>query len=58
MEVAVIDLEKVEDNAKIAPKGELQSIATRVIMRVLYAARMARYDLLHACHKLATRVTK
>ena len=31
------------------PKGQLQSIAAKVIMNILYGARMARYDLLHSC---------
>ena len=40
------------------PKGELQPIASRVLMKVLYAGRMARYDLLFPCQKLATKITK
>ena len=38
--------------------GELAPIASRVLMKVLYAARMARFDLLRATCFLATRVTK
>jgi len=40
------------------PRGELQPIASKVLMKVLYAARMCRYDLLRACCFLATKVTK
>jgi hypothetical protein len=39
-------------------KGELQPFAARVLMKVLYGARMARYDLLRPCCWLATRITK
>ena len=35
-----------EDNE---PKGQLQSIAAKVILNILYGARLARYDLLHSC---------
>ena len=38
--------------------GELAPIASRVRIKILYAARMARYDLLRATCYLATRVTK
>ena len=40
------------------PRGVLQSKASKVIMKVLYGARMCRYDLLHACQALACKVTK
>jgi len=40
------------------PKGELQPIAARVLMKILYAARMARYDLLRPTCYLATKITK
>jgi hypothetical protein len=39
-------------------KGRLQPIAARVLMKVLYGARMARYDLIRAVNGLATEVTK
>ena len=35
------------------PKERLQSIAAKVIMKILYGARMARHDLLHSCQILA-----
>ena len=40
------------------PTGVLQPIAARVLMKVLYGARMARYDLLRAVCNLASCVTK
>ena len=40
------------------PKGQLQSIAATVIMKILCGARMARYDLLHSCQILACIITK
>ena len=39
-------------------RGELQPIASRVLMKVLFAACMARFDLLRATQGLASRVTK
>ena len=39
-------------------KGELSDIAARVLMKVLYAARMCRYDLLYAVSSLAREVSK
>ena len=39
-------------------RGELQPIASRVVMKVLFAARMARFDLLCSTQGLASRVTK
>ena len=38
--------------------GELKPIAARIIMKVFYAARLARWDLLRAIGMLATRITK
>jgi len=38
--------------------GKLKSIASRVLMKILYMARMARPDLLKAIGRLATKVTK
>ena len=39
-------------------KGILQPIASKILMKVLFAARMARFDLLRATQGLASRVTK
>ena len=33
-------------------KGRLQNIAAKVLMKILFAARMARYDLLRATKAL------
>merc|ERR1711873_97807 len=38
--------------------GQLQPIAARVLMKILYAARMCRFDLLRAVNGLATKVTR
>ena len=43
---------------EIGSRGKLHDIAARVLMKVLYAARMARPDLLRATNFLATKVTK
>ena len=40
------------------PVGRLQPIASKVLMKILFAARMARWDLLRATQSLASRVTK
>ena len=40
------------------PSGELGAIASKVLMKVLYAARIARFDLLWLVGFLARRVTK
>ena len=41
-----------------ADVGKLQPIAAKVLMKILYAARLARFDLLRAVCHLATYVTK
>ena len=40
------------------PRGQLNKVAMSILMGVLYAARMARYDLLRITCKLATRMTR
>ena len=45
----------LEENEKV---GRLQPIASKVLMKILFAARMARWDLLRATQSLASRVTK
>ena len=40
------------------PQEHLQPIASKVLMKILFAARMARWDLLRATQWLASRVTK
>ena len=39
-------------------EGILAPIAARVIMNILYAARMFRYDMLHTVNALARQITK
>jgi len=51
LEVSVEDFENEQ-------RGELQPIAARILMKILYAARMARYDLLRPTCYLATKITK
>ena len=52
------------DEAPLVPesetdvRGALAPIASKVLMKILYAARMARFDLLGATCYLATLVTK
>ena len=38
--------------------GALQSLAASILMKVLYAARMARFDLLYAVSRLACYISK
>ena len=52
-------VETVEYKSDAAePGGQLQPIAARILMKVLYAARVCRFDLLRAVCALAQRVTK
>ena len=49
----------IEPTGRIdAPRGQLQPIAARVLMKVLYGARVTRYDLLRAVNGLATEIAK
>ncbi len=47
-----------EPSTEETESGILQPIAARVLMKILYGARMARYDLLRAVGGLASSVTK
>ena len=65
VETPFIDEGKPEDSFGAANKcdaaqepGILKPIAARVLMKVLYAARMCRFDLLRPTCSLATYVTK
>ena len=40
------------------PIGKLKGIASKVLMKILFAARMARFHLLRATQNLSSRVTK
>jgi len=53
-----IDLPKDDPTVESPKTGALQSIASKVLMKILYAARMGRFDLLKATCALASRVTK
>ena len=50
----------VPDDAVLDGKqgGELQPYAAKVLMKLLYGARLARFDLLRAINNLATYITK
>jgi hypothetical protein len=50
--------QKAESEAEAAVKGALAPVASRILMKVLYAARMARFDLLRAVCHLACFTTK
>ena len=39
------------------PRGELADVASRILMKFIYAARIARYDILHSIQRLACRMT-
>ena len=53
---------KLEEQLAEPPKpgevGKLESIAARVLMKVFYAARLSRFDLLRAVANLARYITK
>ena len=53
-----IDLPKDDPTVESPKAGALQAIASKVLMKILYAARMGRFDLLKATCALASRVTK
>ena len=56
--VATPFLELDEDLEDTDEGGELSTIALKVLMKILYAARMVRYDLLRPVTYLASRITK
>eukprot|EP00972_Heterocapsa_arctica_P006678 976591-Heterocapsa_arctica.AAC.1 len=56
-----LDEDKVAEDCARDPegfKGTLQPIASSVLMKVLYAASLAIFDLLEAVANLAQKVTK
>jgi hypothetical protein len=53
-----LDEERLHDKDDITGSGALADIAARVLMKVLYCARLARFDLLKAISSLATKITK
>jgi len=48
----------IEEDDSEKYRGELAPIASKVLMKILYAARVGRFDLLRPVCWLATRVTK
>eukprot|EP00972_Heterocapsa_arctica_P015628 2300541-Heterocapsa_arctica.AAC.1 len=55
-ETPFLDETKLEDDD--AKPGALQDIACKVLMKILYGARLAMFDLLRAVGALATKITK
>ena len=53
-----LPVESVAYNDAVEGEGQLQPIAARVLMKILYAARMCRFDLLRAVCGLAQRITR
>ena len=56
-----VDTPFLDESTKIPegePTGVLAGIASKVLMKILYAARMGRFDLLRATNSLARYVTK
>jgi hypothetical protein len=49
--------EPAEDSAYFQGGGVLANIASKVLMKILYAARMGRFDLLRAVNALGSRIT-
>ena len=47
-----------ENETPDASKGTLGDIASAVLMKVLYAGRMGRFDLLRPVNALASKITK
>ena len=54
-EQQALEAQSLDSSAK---KGVLQPIAASILMKVLYAARLARFDLLKAVGNLASKITK
>ena len=48
----------VPGSPPVEQRGKLAPIASRILMKILWAARLARFDLLRAVCHLAQRVTK
>ena len=58
LELLYQELEEAEKADGNATHGTLQPIASRILMKVLYSARMMRFDLLKIISLLASKVTK
>ena len=53
-----IDTSTLDPDFDKEPQGVLATSAASILMKVLYAARLARFDLLKAITNLASRLTK
>ena len=49
--------EKLKEPPAVPPEGRLRPIAAKILMKVFYAARLARFDLLRAVANLARYIT-
>ena len=58
VEVLYEELEEAEKAGGNALLGALHPIASKILMKILYAARMMRHDLVKAISLLASKVTK
>ena len=53
-----LDESKVENSSSDNKEGLLAPIACKVLMKILYGARLARFDLLRPIAALASKITK
>jgi hypothetical protein len=53
-----MDAKAKSEKDELPDRGALQPIAASILMKILYAARMARFDLLRATCRLACYITK
>jgi hypothetical protein len=58
MVLRAVDTPFLEIEEDEEPTGKLQPIASSILMKLLYGARIARWDLLKGIQVLSTRVTK
>ena len=57
MDTPFIDTTTIDPDQDKEPKGILASCAASILMKLLYTARLARFDLLKAITTLASRLT-
>ena len=50
--------QRIKYTKETPPEGKLSTVALKVIMKVMYAARLARFDLLRSVCDLARYLTK
>ena len=53
-----LDETKIENSPSESKEGLLAPIACKVLMKILYGARLARFDLLRPIAALASKITK